>query len=85
MGVCYSIVMQSQITTIKNDAIPLPKTLRGAWRGAKIWIDANGDTVTVKRLTRPSLDDMLQGFRKAGKELRKKDVDDAVRWARSSR
>ncbi len=76
--------METQITKIKNGSIQLPKELRSSWKGSKVWMDAVGDTLVVKRLTRPSFGEMLKGFRSAGKGLSHKDIADAARWARSS-
>jgi len=76
--------MVTQTTKIKNGNIALPEKLRKSWKGAEVFITGEKDTILVKRLTTPSLSEMISEFRKIGKNISKKDVKDAIKWAREN-
>ena len=75
--------MATTITKVRNGTITLPKELRKTWKGAEIYIDAIGDTIFIKRLTRPgiSFKEMLNEFRRAARKtkLSKKVVEKSLR------
>lgn len=70
---------------IKNGVIQLPQELRSAWEDADVYITGERDRISIKRLTSPSLDTMLDEMNKAGKNLKKTDLDDALRAARTDK
>lgn len=78
--------MTSQTMTIKNGTIVLPKAMRKAWQGAKVYITALGDDLFVKRLTPPEMsfsemaERMSKAVRKVG--ITKQDVEDAIKEVR---
>jgi len=78
--------MTIQTIKVKNGTIALPEKLRRIWQGADVWLQTDNDTIFIKRLTPPSLtlSEMMMQFRQAAKEnkITKKDVADAIKWAR---
>lgn len=70
-----------QTVTIKGD-IPLPKGLRTRWRNAEVFLRATDDTIMIKRVAPPAWSDFIPKLRKAGKNISKKTLDDALRWSR---
>lgn len=45
--------MNSQITTIKNGIIVLPKAIRKAWQGANIFLLPGEDSILIKKIEKP--------------------------------
>lgn len=76
--------MVTQTTKIKNGTITLPKGIRKSWRGAEVLIYGEGDTLIIKRIQPPSFPEMLEEFRKIGKYITKKDVEDAIKKVRKA-
>lgn len=74
--------MNPQTTKVKNGKIMLPKQLRRAWEKAEVFITGEKDTLLIKRLKSPSFTEMLNEFRKIGKNISKKDVEEAIKWVR---
>jgi len=78
--------MVIQTTKVKNGTIILPKQFRKAWKKAEVYIDITGDTILIKRLTRPALTlkEMMDEFYRAVRKtkLSKKDVEEAIRNVR---
>ena len=74
--------MTTQIATIKDGKITLPTKLRKPWKKAKVFITGEKDTILIKRLVAPSLSEMVSEFREIGKNISKKDVGEAIKWAR---
>jgi len=78
--------MTTQTTKVKNGTITLPKKFRKAWKKAAVYIDITGDTIFIKRLTKPALtfkemmDEFYQVARKT--KLSKKEVEKALREVR---
>lgn len=56
--------------------------MRQAWENADIYISGQGDHISIKRLTSPSLDTMLDELQEAGKNLSQDDIADALKSAR---
>ncbi|NQU83585.1 MAG: hypothetical protein HQ536_02640 [Parcubacteria group bacterium] len=74
--------MTSQTIKIRNGVISLPKGLRKNWEMAEVFISGGEDAILIKKVRDPSFFQMLDEFRKIGKKLRKKDVENAIGWAR---
>jgi len=74
--------MVAQITKVKNGNITLPKEFRKAWKGAEVFISGEKDTILIKRVKASSFSQMLREFRKIGKKITKKDVEEAISWAK---
>jgi len=74
--------MVIQTTKIKNGTIILPKEFRKTWKEAEVLITGEKDTILIKRMEAPSFFQMLEEFRKIGKKIKKKDVEEAINWAR---
>jgi len=71
--------MAAQTTKVKNGTITLPKKFRKAWKEAEVYVDIAGDTILIKRLTRPALTfkEMMDEFYQAARKtkLSKKEVE----------
>ena len=74
--------MATATTKIKNGIISLPKEFKKAWKEAEIFITGEKDIILIKRVKASSFSQMLNEFRKIGKKIKKKDVEEAVNWAR---
>lgn len=74
--------MVTQTTKVKNGVIILPKKIRKAWEKAEVFITGGRDTILIKKVSLPPLSQMLDEFRKIGKKITKKDVKEAIEWAR---
>jgi len=78
--------MATQTTKVKNGTIVLPRKFRKAWKKAEVYIDITGDTILIKRLTKPTLTfkEMMNEFYQAARKTRlyKKDVEEAIREVR---
>ncbi|MBU4338448.1 hypothetical protein KKB43_03660 [Patescibacteria group bacterium] len=66
-------------TKITGQSIVLPKK----WIGKKVFIRETDDTIIVKKMQEPSLKNLRPGLLKLGKMISKKDIQDAVVWARN--
>ncbi|MBU4141505.1 MAG: hypothetical protein V1825_04405 [Candidatus Falkowbacteria bacterium] len=66
-------------TKITGQSIVLPKE----WIGKKVFIRETDDTIIVKKMQEPSLKNLRPGLLKLGKMISKKDIQDAVVWARN--
>jgi len=79
-------MMTTKTTKVKNGTITLPKGVRKAWKGAEVYLDVEGDTILIKRLSRPALTlkEMMDELREAARKtkLSKKDVEEAIREVR---
>lgn len=68
---------------VKNGTITLPKELKSNWKNASVFLRVSPDTVVLKKIQRPSsFWNTWQKMKPASKNIRKKDIDDAVSWAR---
>lgn len=74
--------MVSQITRVKNGTIILPEKFRKNWKGAEVFITGEKDTLLIKRVRSRTFPQMLSEFRKIGKKIKRKDVEEAINWAR---
>lgn len=76
----------STITKIKNGAVVLPKEIQKLWRGAELIIIPSQDSVYIKKITKPpSLSELRPKLLKLGKMISKKDLDNAIKWARKQK
>ena len=75
-----------QVTTgtskIKNGRIELPEELLASWADADIYISGERDRISIKRLSSPALEDMLDEMNDVGAQISQHDVDSALRSAR---
>jgi len=78
--------MVTQITKVKNGMIPVPKKIKKIWEEAEVYIDVVGDTILIKRLTRPALTlkEMMDEFYYVARKtkLSKKTVERTLRNVR---
>lgn len=74
--------MVTQTTKVKNGTIILPKEFRKSWKEAEVFISGEKDTIIMKRIKAPSFLEMLKEFREIGKSITKKEVREAIKWAR---
>lgn len=78
----------SAITTIKDGTVTftLPREIRKSWKDAEVFVDFNSDIVSIKRLSKPSLNlkEMMNEFLEAAKKTRlsKKEVNQALKEIR---
>ena len=75
--------MTTITTTFSNQAIKLPKQLALLWQGKEVLIRASEDTIMIKKLEEsPSLPELRSKMKKVGKFISKKDLEEAIKWAR---
>lgn len=78
--------MNPQTTKVKNGKITLPRELRKSWEKADVFIEFSGDTIFIKRLSKPTLTlkEMMDKFRWAARKtsLSRKDVEKAIQEVR---
>lgn len=74
--------MATKTTKVKNGTITLPKELKKSWGGAEVYVNAGRDSIFIKRLQPPVFSEMLKEFKKIGKYISKKDVEEAIREVR---
>lgn len=78
--------MAIQTTKVKNGTIVLPRQFRKSWKKAEVYLNIAGDTILIKRLTKPALTfkEMMDELRRAARKtkLLKKDVEEAIREVR---
>lgn len=77
--------MTTQTTKVRNGNITLPEKIRKSWKGADILLQISDDNIFIKKLQIPSFFDMLKEFRRIGKKFSKKDVEDAIKYARNKK
>jgi len=61
--------------------IPLPKTLQSSWQGKRVLIDYVGDTIIIKRLEEPTMQEVRAGLKKVAKKISQRTINNAVQWA----
>lgn len=79
--------MATKVTTVRNGSIPLSRELQRSWKGAQVFVSGGRDTILVKRVRSPrrNLGDMLDALKKVGKQISRKDIEEAIRSVRRSR
>jgi hypothetical protein len=75
--------MATQTAKVKNGVIKLPEELRVVWENADVYITGEKDRISIKRLSSPPFGAMMDEMNQAGKGLRKKDLNDALRTTRT--
>lgn len=66
-------------TKLVGQSIVLPKE----WIGKKVFIRETNDTIIVKKMQEPSLKNLRPNLLKLGKMISKKDLQNAIVWARN--
>ncbi len=74
--------MTTQTIKIKNGAIAIPPEFKQYWQNVDVRLQISKDSIYAKRLNKPTLSEMLDAFRKVGKNISKKDVSKAIENAR---
>ena len=69
-------------TKIENGTITLPKKIQRAWRNVEVVILPGKESILIKKISQPSLSELEPKLRQLGKVITKKDVNNAVKWAR---
>lgn len=75
--------MTTKTGKVKNGVIRIPRELLAVWENADVYITGERDQISIKRLSSPALGTMLDEMNKAGKDLGKDTLNDALRSARS--
>jgi len=74
--------MTAQTLELKNQTLTLPKN----WRGKEIFVRKYKDTIVIKKVEKPKFllfdKDTEKKLRTLGKKITKKDIEEAIRWAR---
>ena len=68
--------------TVKDGIITLPKKLKKAWGNTRVFVLPSEDTLYLKKVEKPSLEELEPKLRKLGRLISQKDIDNAVKWAR---
>lgn len=66
-------------TKLTGQSIVLPKE----WKNIKVFIRETKDTIIIKKIQEPSIKSLRPSLLKFGKMVSKKDIQDAVHWARN--
>jgi len=66
-------------TKLEGQSIVLPKK----WKNINVFIRETEDTIIIKKIQEPSLKTLRPNLLKFGKMISKKDVREAVCWARN--
>lgn len=74
--------MNTQTLKLKNQTLTLPKD----WRGKEIFVRKYNDTIIIKKVEKPVFllfdKDTEKKLRTLGRKITKKDIEEAIRWAR---
>ena len=71
---------------MKDGTIAIPKELRSGWKDADVYMRISKDTVILKKVYQAGEvfdDETVIKFKRLGKSIKKKEIDEAVAWARS--
>lgn len=72
-------------TKIVGDSIPLPKTLAKKWQGKSVRIEEIAGSLIVKITAPRSLKEILPLTRKIGRQITRRDIDEAIRKVRQEK
>lgn len=72
--------MTTQTLKLKNQTLTLPKD----WRGKKVFIRRYNDTIVIKKIEKPEFWQSWEKIRTWVKDIKKKDIEKAILWARKS-
>jgi len=67
---------------IITKTIPLPKTARAKWENQEVVMNVTADAIIIKRIEPPSWDELLPKLRKAGKQISRRALQEAIVFAR---
>lgn len=70
------------IAKIKNGKLSLPKKVQKSLRETEVAILPLEDGFYVKKISKPSFETLRPRLLKLGKLISKKDINEAIRWAR---
>lgn len=79
---------QTLNTTIEPQSlIFLPKQLRDLWQNKKVKIAVSPDLITIKKAkkTEFSFSEIRSRLKGVEREIGKKDIEDAIKWARNQK
>lgn len=78
--------MTTTLLKVKNGTIKLPRPWQKSWERTEVALFGRGDTLTIKRVSPPalSLSEMMRLAQKSARQagITKKDVAEAIQWAR---
>lgn len=74
--------MNTQATRITKGSIKLPKDLRDQWENTEVVLYGKEDEIVIRKWKGQAFSQMLDALNKIGKTIKKKDVEEAIRWAR---
>lgn len=72
--------MATQTLKLKNQILTLPKD----WKGKEIFVRKYNDTIIIKKVERPKFWESWEKIRAFSKDIKKKDIEKAISWARKS-
>lgn len=78
--------MINQTIKVENGIITLPKKLQEQWKKAEVFVLPGKDTLIIKKIYQPKGifgKDAEKKLQALGKKITKKDIGEAVIWARS--
>lgn len=78
----YELIMAQSTIKVKNGAITLPKQLQKNWKGASVFMRFSTDTVVLKKVRPSSFWKTWQKMKPATKGITRKDIENAISWAR---
>jgi len=74
--------MTTQTIKLKNQTLTLPKD----WKGKEIFIRKDNDTIIIKKVEKPGFFNFDKStekkLRTLGKKITRKDIKEAIVWAR---
>ena len=74
--------MINKTATIKNGAIILPKELQKTWKRTQIFITGDKETLTIKKITKPTLSNLRPKLKQLGKIISQKDIEKTIQETR---
>jgi hypothetical protein len=72
--------MTAQTLKLKNQTLTLPKD----WRGKEVFVRRYNDTIVIKKVEKPEFWESWEKIRAFSKNIKKKDIEKAILWARKS-
>lgn len=72
--------MTTQTLKLKNQTLTLPKD----WRGKEVFVRTYNDTIVIKKVEKPEFWENWEKIKKFSKDIKKKDIEKAILWARKS-
>lgn len=72
----------AMVIKIKRGVLVLPKNVQKFWNDAEVVLMPSQDNLYIKKITRPSLSELRPKLRKLGKLISKKELNEAIQWAK---